>query len=683
MSDLQSFDFDKSQYERVNQKWMCGHQREGNPCPLGPDGRGRCQATADCKPHKNGDRWECSRSLLQGGKCEHGPRSDGTCYHQITPCRPLRSLRARRAFFVTGLVLFSVALVAMFSFTPLRDRLISPGPLTAKHSAKAQACDTCHADETKSPLSWIQLAVAGGEKTAPSACVRCHKVSVPATADKPHNLTGEQLQAITAGMQKQVGDEAVRRFNIFSGAEQSLQCDSCHREHRGKHAALTDVPNKRCINCHTSQHADLDDHPAFTQFAYSRRTRINFNHTEHFEKHFKDEKVAKHAPDSCATCHALDDEYGIMVSRSFKDSCLRCHKDDTTGESFIEKGVAFFRLPYLDMETLNKHNISVGQWPDGLEFEDLTPMMLFLLSANENLRPLLKRIVDRELSLGELDGESTETLQQVGELVRTMKDIFLDMAHRSSRWLSLVEKLTDLRLDNTARATVENFLPVQDLNRAFSIWIPNLSIEKVLRNRDKHVENRFVPVDYDLLVTDVNTVRPGRWYRQGYALLYRPKGHDDEYLRTWIELAREAMAGGNDIAAELFNHLTHKETPGQCMRCHTVDNVDGQITINWKALHQPPKDRQFTVFTHIPHMKVLKQDECDTCHRLDENAEYKASYKDRNPFTFASNFKAVQKQTCIQCHNTAKVGDTCVTCHEYHRAQAFDSNQQPRVARRH
>ena len=35
MKDLQSFDFDKSQYERANQKWECGNRVNGKTCPQG------------------------------------------------------------------------------------------------------------------------------------------------------------------------------------------------------------------------------------------------------------------------------------------------------------------------------------------------------------------------------------------------------------------------------------------------------------------------------------------------------------------------------------------------------------------------------------------------------------------------------------------------------------------------
>ena len=79
-------DFDAQHYARPNQNWICGHACEGNACQQGPDAKGRCCATAECKPileTKPGEtkgRWRCTRS---GGECESGPLPDGSCGRPI------------------------------------------------------------------------------------------------------------------------------------------------------------------------------------------------------------------------------------------------------------------------------------------------------------------------------------------------------------------------------------------------------------------------------------------------------------------------------------------------------------------------------------------------------------------------------------------------------------------------
>jgi hypothetical protein len=88
--------FDSHSYERPNQKWICGHAAEGKACRLGPEGRGRCQATFECapvlemKPGEAKGRWRCTRP---GGACETGPLPDGTCCRPIPRCSPVPTLR--------------------------------------------------------------------------------------------------------------------------------------------------------------------------------------------------------------------------------------------------------------------------------------------------------------------------------------------------------------------------------------------------------------------------------------------------------------------------------------------------------------------------------------------------------------------------------------------------------------
>ena len=47
---LPSPEFNRHQYERPNQNWVCGHAAEGKPCRIGPDNKGRCRATYECQP---------------------------------------------------------------------------------------------------------------------------------------------------------------------------------------------------------------------------------------------------------------------------------------------------------------------------------------------------------------------------------------------------------------------------------------------------------------------------------------------------------------------------------------------------------------------------------------------------------------------------------------------------------
>ncbi|MEE2706554.1 MAG: hypothetical protein VX988_05850, partial [Planctomycetota bacterium] len=87
-SDPVNIDFDPNDYERPNQKWRCGGQDAGAPCPLGPDRFGHCGAV--CTPEKVDDQYFCNNTSVMNGRCDHGPLEDGSCCYSPAQCAPLK-----------------------------------------------------------------------------------------------------------------------------------------------------------------------------------------------------------------------------------------------------------------------------------------------------------------------------------------------------------------------------------------------------------------------------------------------------------------------------------------------------------------------------------------------------------------------------------------------------------------
>jgi nitrate/TMAO reductase-like tetraheme cytochrome c subunit len=48
------------------------------------------------------------------------------------------------------------------------------------------------------------------------------------------------------------------------------------------------------------------------------------------------------------------------------------------------------------------------------------------------------------------------------------------------------------------------------------------------------------------------------------------------------------------------------------------------------------------------------------------DAKYQDSFKNRDPKSFESNFKAIERETCVQCHTQEQAGNDCLICHNYH-----------------
>ena len=69
----------------------------------------------------------------------------------------------------------------------------------------------------------------------------------------------------------------------------------------------------------------------------------------------------------------------------------------------------------------------------------------------------------------------------------------------------------------------------------------------------------------------------GGWYRQDYAIFYRPTGHKDKFIYSWLFLTGpQAPKGNTSPAAAVFNFLTSKDAQGSCTKCHSVDDIQGK-----------------------------------------------------------------------------------------------------------
>ncbi len=160
----------------------------------------------------------------------------------------------------------------------------------------------------------------------------------------------------------------------------------------------------------------------------------------------------------------------------------------------------------------------------------------------------------------------------------------------------------------------------------------------------------------------------GGWYRRDFALYFKPLGHADPFMRSWLDVGGETMGtAAEGYGAAVFTALTNKDAPGKCVKCHSVDGeVAGAMTMNWRPAVPHPQANSATRFSHAAHFSLLDEEGCVTCHKLDPQADYQASYKGPDPMSFASNFGPLRVETCAACHVKKRAGDSCLLCHQYH-----------------
>ncbi len=350
-------DFEGQNYARPNQNWICGHAGEGNPCRLGPDERGRCRATAECrpaletKPGETKGRWRCTRS---GGACESGPLPDGSCCRPIAKCSPTPTLRLVRQRITLAVVAIScAALLVLLGNPPWRDKFINPGRLSLAHSGAAfmalaaanhlaPNCNACHAAGNSGPNGIVTAAL----RADPG--ILGFKKLVTAQRAMPTVLDAACLKC-HAGQ------------NFHQPGAPQISCAFCHAEHQGiKIAATTDA---NCDFCHGDAakmagsgtvplvHHFATDHPQFAFITEKWRNpdTLKFNHQLHLTGATIPTLPGGKKLD-CAFCHQPDAAGAYMQPVSFEKDCRICHSlqfDPQTPELRLPHGSADFVSAFL------------------------------------------------------------------------------------------------------------------------------------------------------------------------------------------------------------------------------------------------------------------------------------------------------------------------------------------------
>jgi len=676
MTDLQQFDFRQSAYERPNQRWRCGWAAEGQACQIGPDGKGNCRATFECQPVMSSGRWQCTRSELAGGRCEDGPLPGGSCCRAVPRCRPVRTWRARIRLTAQWVTAATVGLLLLLMAGDGGPAFIDPGHLTFQHS-EIEGCAGCHTAFDKGPTAWVQAAFSTtSEIQDAEKCLACHDLGEQAIL--PHSQSITRLLAVT----KRTGPPTSPGMPIFLRLANAVgdshrhergevPCLHCHQEHHGQEFDLTATENGRCMVCHKAKFASLaDGHPEFSSYPYDRRTRLAFDHVSHLGKHFVDDKIKALAPKQCKNCHTPDTKGGTMLVKGYETVCSACHGGQIEGEGRSgSKGIAFFTVPGLDVEILRELNVAIGSWPEDAE-DEVTPFTDFLLSGDEDYLAARAVIADVDLmDLADAEDEVMDAVKTVAWKFKAMlRDLLVDGADGLKKRL---ETRFGRELTNNEVSRLTAALPVDALRSAQRNWFPKLLEEMERRDDGKEVEIPEEEEEKD----EEEEAKPGEewataggWYREDFSLVYRPTGHADPFIRSWLDVAGEGAVGHSKPSAdEIFDVLANPKSPGVCGKCHSVDDTGIQgLRVNWFAKQPVPGQQNFTRYSHTAHFPLLDERGCLTCHELNDKADFAAGFKDANPHTFSSNFNPILRKVCAECHTKQVAGDSCVRCHNYH-----------------
>ncbi len=673
-----------SSYERPHVEWECGSRCSGTTCPLGPSVKGECRATCECSPRLIGGSWTCTRSEENGGPCEEGPNVDGTCSKPLPPCVPrrtARSLRRRICFRAVGITL---GLILLFGSGRYSKTLFSPGEVSRAHGNIGDDCASCHSAGSDGLGGWMHRFLFSDEAPNDSdKCLSCHPMGdSPLTA---HNRSSAELEAVRATWDAEGGAipqaplalrVAAAALDISSTNEGVLDCMLCHKEHQGRLSNISELDDRRCQTCHSRQFTSLaEGHPEFSAYPHRKKTPIIFDHTSHLTKHMPEQ--GKEIT-SCKSCHQIDQKGMLMLSSSFETGCAECHHDEIRGEGAAEVGIAFLTLPEVDIETLRSKGIPVGVWPEDADGE-LTPIQSMIIGQMGVDIAILSG-----LDLYDLSEATPEQLRVAQQVVWLTKKLFYDLATRGQS--AMIETLSGFTDDEQAVSLVAG-LPPGLLHQALAGWMPGIRDEmKDAVVKDSKTLDAFlqsfssgkagaskggrgaVTSVRDTGVLEEELVSAGGWYLDGFTLFYRPQGHQDSFVKNWIDLSSTAPKQG--LARTLFKSLTAESAPGRCGYCHSVAQTEAGIAVlQWYSFRPETAARAITDFVHRPHQIKGSDEECQACHKRDSDAEYLSNYEEDStatPRTWVSGFKNIEKATCTECHVSGKAPIACLSCHNYH-----------------
>jgi len=657
--------------------------------------------------HKPTSKWQCGNA---NKSCLQGPDNRGNC-PSSSKCQPRRRARTKIASAALWTTLFTLGAILIVFSNQHWLSLLSPGPLSSSH-AHIENCATCHSAFNDEKIDWFAAAThASIEENDTKLCLKCHALGN--TPTNPHNLANKQLLAISANAQlsELTNGSINQRFakaNLDS-TQNEHSCNTCHNEHN-RFENLTSTTDQQCVVCHKAQFTSFStDHPEFKQYPFNRRTRIQFDHTSHISKHFTDKDYSDLAPTGCQQCHLPDSKGENMIVRGFDKSCASCHLDEIVGTNrATEKGLTIFTIPGLDLETLADNNITIGEWPEDAE-DEVTPFMALWLKQMPGMTLTLKEL--KGIDLLDLSEASQKELLHVQALATSVKSIIYDLRmHGADGFIKHIKASTNINSTDTMHLV--GMLPPSLIKQWQRQWFPSMMKESTTTNvtssyldtsQNISKEKRALIEDndsidltsaatdddswFDNILTDSESedesideidseheaevewssedkAMAGGWYQDEFTLRYRPSGHHDQFLKSWMSLSSSI---GNSEMNDLLTALRDENSPGVCSKCHSADiSKQGSLVVNWQGNQRDMNQHDFTQFSHLAHFSLPNKLSCTSCHQLNTEAEYEKGFNDNKSSTFSSNFNNIKQEKCSSCHNEDQANEQCLTCHNYH-----------------
>ena len=430
-----------------------------------------------------------------------------------TVTRRKRSLRKKRQIFTLSCTAFTLGSLMILMSSPYSKEFLVPGGLSSNHGQilagqGADRCAACHGAADGSLASWISSTILIGKAeglTQSELCMKCHDESFAMdTSLNPHNVAPAELAELSNQSESAFFDAKMAFAPPVHGNK--IACSACHREHHGADHDLKYMTDKQCQSCHkNSFHSFETDHPEFVSYPLKRRSRISFDHTTHFGKHFP----LKNKEFDCKQCHTNDSFKNVKQTASFEQSCAECHNQKILNSG--DQELALVALPMIDTDAIEAAKLNVGTWPLAAtgDFDgQIPPIMRVLLTADSQAAEILGRY-GADFDFSDINPEDSAQVNDAVELVWAIKRLMYDLALNGPQAVKTrIESVLELEVSIDELQNMITNLDEPVFQTAVRTWLPNLSVEIATNRLGSAAISRTVPDKIRQLEIDQSNIEP-------------------------------------------------------------------------------------------------------------------------------------------------------------------------------
>ena len=440
-----------------------------------------------------GDRWMCGRAA-DDSPCAQGPGRFGRC-PLAEACRPRRTWQGRRKRVSTAAFALVMLTMSLVAWDRWRAEIIKPGNLASPHAQilsgklTSDRCGTCHVRASASLLQWFSTDIPGHANVSQTdRCLNCHHTTIDRSrATLAHNLPDQLRNSIRLASTARTGTSWHDLLPGPDFSQQDVQCNACHREHRGADNNLSAVSDAQCQTCHADRFGSFaTSHPDWNDWPYGRAQSVSFNHATHASKHFPAARSSSGpTPFQCADCHVRSIDNELTRTVSYERACKSCH-DQGLGVQSAD-GLELLAIPSLPQDSVDR----IGGWPEqatGFFDGAVSPLTQLLIRSDADGRYLLRDIPGANLA--NIDGSNSNAVAAAEQVAQACRELLGDLVTNGQS--AVTRRIVAAGVTESSAESFVRSLPTQLLVRAEQLWFRNQS--DVIRHSSVQPQSFRAPV---------------------------------------------------------------------------------------------------------------------------------------------------------------------------------------------